>query len=83
MMLFSFFQKLGPVPSSPLNQPKTRDQNKPQPWKMSCLRPAPPSRGYPNQNEAGSKRNSISSKTNLLKKGKYSYFLHQNFDEKG
>jgi len=60
--------KLGPVPSSPSNQPKTRDQNKPQPWKMSCLRPAPPSRGYLNQNEAGSKRNSISSKTNLLKK---------------
>ena len=61
---------MGPVPSSPSNQPKTRDQNKPQPWKMSCLRPAPPSRGYLNQNEAGSKRNSISSKTNLLKKGK-------------
>ena len=63
------------VPSSPLNQQKTREKP-PQPWKMSCLRPAPPSRGSPNQNEAGSKRNSISSKTNLFKKGKL--FRHMN-----
>lgn len=62
------------VPSSPLNQQKTREKP-PQPWKMSCLRPAPPSRGSPNQNEAGSKRNSISSKTNLFKKGKLDIFL--------
>ena len=69
-ILFNIFQKLMPVPSSPLNQPKSREKP-PQPWKMSCLRPAPPSRmACPSPNDAGSKRNSISSKSNLIKKGK-------------
>jgi len=61
------------LPSSPLNQNKPKER--PQLWKMSCLRPAPPSRPNMTQNEPapGSKRNSINAKVNIKKEPETNY----------
>jgi len=64
------------VPSSPLpQQPKSKE--KPQLWKMTCLRPAPPSRSSLNQNEAtpgsNNKRNSINVKPPVRKEPETNY----------
>ena len=71
-MLFSL-QKSVPLPASPLAtaQSPAKPKEKPQLWKMSCLRPAPPTRPTVVQAEPGSKRNSMTVKTNANKKGKY------------
>ena len=65
------------IPSSPLSQqPKSKE--KPQLWKMTCLRPAPPSRSSLNQNEAtpgsSNKRNSISAKPSA-RKGNFTHYF--------
>ena len=65
-------QKSVPLPASPLasaQSPKPKEKP-PQLWKMSCLRPAPPTRPTVIQPDPGSKRNSITVKTNANKKGK-------------
>ena len=64
-----------PLPASPLAQsPKPKE--KPQLWKMSCLRPAPPTRPTFVSVEPGSKRNSMNVKnTNANKKGKQTQTL--------
>ena len=58
------------IPSSPLSQ-QSKSKEKPQLWKMTCLRPAPPSRSSLNQNEAtpgsSNKRNSINAKPSARK----------------
>jgi len=59
-----------PLPASPLasaQSPKPKEKP-PQLWKMSCLRPAPPTRPTVIQPDPGSKRNSITVKTNANKK---------------
>jgi len=59
-----------PLPASPLasaQSPKPKEKP-PQLWKMSCLRPAPPTRPTVIQPDPGSKRNSMTVKTNANKK---------------
>jgi len=64
------------IPSSPLSQ-QSKSKEKPQLWKMTCLRPAPPSRSSLNQNEAtpgsSNKRNSISAKPSARKEPETNY----------
>ena len=64
------------IPSSPLSQ-QSKSKEKPQLWKMTCLRPAPPSRSSLNQNEAtpgsSNKRNSISAKPSARKGNSTNY----------
>ena len=65
------------IPSSPLSQ-QSKSKEKPQLWKMTCLRPAPPSRSSLNQNEAtpgsSNKRNSINAKPSA-RKGNFTHYL--------
>jgi hypothetical protein len=65
------------IPSSPLSQ-QSKSKEKPQLWKMTCLRPAPPSRSSLNQNEAtpgsSNKRNSISAKPSA-RKGNFTHYF--------
>ena len=67
------------IPSSPLSQ-QSKSKEKPQLWKMTCLRPAPPSRSSLNQNEAtpgsSNKRNSINAKPSA-RKGNFTHYLTQ------
>jgi len=64
------------IPSSPLSQ-QSKSKEKPQLWKMTCLRPAPPSRSSLNQNEAtpgsSNKRNSINAKPSARKEPETNY----------
>jgi len=65
------------VPSSPLSQAPSKSKEKAQLWKMTCLRPAPPSRSSINQNEAtpgsSNKRNSINAKPPARKEPETNY----------
>ena len=72
-----FLQKMVHQVQQPSSPAKPKDY-KPQLWKMTCLRPAPPSRTHLTQFESvGNKRNSINAKP-PAKKGKIFFFsLHK------
>lgn len=76
LRILFFLQKVvHQVPSSPLaGGQQQKGKEKPHLWKMSCLRPAPPSRPnltMPEPTGGGNKRNSINAKL-PIKKGKNS-----------